>query len=117
MIICIILILFKIFYVTIFRSESSYFYLYRISYIWYSAISFVITFIIGLAVSYLSRSMYDDQDAELDPDLFFPFVAKRIRRRRERQIEIGGNLSSNSLYMFDSTFQDHKKSTEQNSDI
>ncbi|XP_011686236.1 PREDICTED: putative sodium-dependent multivitamin transporter [Wasmannia auropunctata] len=60
--------------------DSSYFYLYRISYLWYSFLGFIITFLLGLLISNLSRLLLKNQSNELDPNLFFPVVA-RIRSR------------------------------------
>lgn len=73
-----------------FRStgDSSYFYLYRISYMWYSPLGFLITFILGLFVSNLSRLFTKDQSDELDPNLFFPLIARRIRYRRRIEEEL-----------------------------
>ena len=84
---------------------------------WYSAIGFVWTIIIGLLCSYLARLICDNQNAELDPDLFFPFVARYIKKRRRRLTEINGNLTSKSLYVFDSKFRDSQRSKEENSYI
>ncbi|XP_018372823.1 PREDICTED: putative sodium-dependent multivitamin transporter isoform X2 [Trachymyrmex cornetzi] len=64
------------------NSDSSYFYLYRISYMWYSLLGFLITFLIGLLISNLSRLFIRNENSELDTDLFFPVIARRIRYRR-----------------------------------
>ncbi|XP_046741740.1 putative sodium-dependent multivitamin transporter isoform X2 [Diprion similis] len=62
----------------------SYFYLYRISHMWYSAIGFLVTFLVGLLVSNVGRIVMKEEQPELDPDLFIPWVADRIRKRRSR---------------------------------
>lgn len=70
--------------------EKSFFYLYRISYMYAAFIGFLITFILGYVLSsilkllkkqgkeriYLNRSQ-----TLMNPDLFMPPKAKRIRRR------------------------------------
>jgi len=68
----------------LFRStgDSSYFYLYRISYMWYSLIGFLLTFVFGLLISNLSRLFIKNQNDELDTNLFFPVIARRIHHRR-----------------------------------
>ncbi|KAG7212483.1 hypothetical protein KM043_012796 [Ampulex compressa] len=66
---------------------ASYFYLYRISYMWYSPLGFVITFGIGFLVSNVSRIVFGKRQADLDPNLFFPIIGNRIRRRRRRHLE------------------------------
>ncbi|OXU26138.1 hypothetical protein TSAR_003324 [Trichomalopsis sarcophagae] len=99
------------------QGDSSYFYLYRISYIWYSAIGFVITMFIGIVISYLTRAMCKKEDDELDPDLFFPFIAKRMRKRMQFQAEMETNLTTNALYVFDSKYRGTEKAGDQNSYI
>ncbi|CAL7942190.1 unnamed protein product [Xylocopa violacea] len=79
--------------------DSSYFYLYRISYMWYCPLGFLMTFIIGLFLSFCLRRIFKKQKVELDPDLFFPITAKRIRRRR-RQLS---DCSENELPKDDTT--------------
>lgn len=54
---------------------------------WYSPLGFLITFIFGLLVSYLFRLFIKDQDDDLDADLFFPVIARRIRERRRHDVE------------------------------
>jgi len=79
-----------------FRStgDSSYFYLYRISYMWYSLIGFLLTFVLGLLISNLSRLFIKNQKNHvLDTNLFFPVIARRIRYRRRRAMENAGRPS------------------------
>ncbi|XP_015514250.1 putative sodium-dependent multivitamin transporter isoform X1 [Neodiprion lecontei] len=63
---------------------ASYFYLYRISHMWYSAIGFLVTFLVGWLVSNVERIVMKEEQPELDPDLFIPWLAGRIRKRRLR---------------------------------
>ncbi|KAL6430735.1 hypothetical protein ACFW04_006943 [Cataglyphis niger] len=67
--------------------DSSYFYLYRISYMWYAPLGFLITFFFGLFISSLCRLFFKNQNDNLDPNLFFPVIARRIRYRRQRKAE------------------------------
>ncbi|EGI69871.1 Putative sodium-dependent multivitamin transporter [Acromyrmex echinatior] len=69
------------------NNDSSYFYLYRISYMWYSLLGFLITFLVGLLISNLSRLFTQNQNSELDTNLFFPVIARRIRCRQCNNIE------------------------------
>ncbi|XP_031830052.1 putative sodium-dependent multivitamin transporter [Nomia melanderi] len=62
--------------------DSSYFYLYRISYMWYCPLGFVMTFVLGLLLSYFLNMLHKRQKAELDPNLYFPIIGNRIRRRQ-----------------------------------
>ncbi|XP_015517323.1 putative sodium-dependent multivitamin transporter isoform X1 [Neodiprion pinetum] len=62
--------------------DSSSFYLYRISYMWYAPLGLVVSVVVGLAVSSLVHLVRKKHLPELNPDLFTPLVAKRIRRRR-----------------------------------
>ncbi|XP_029178699.1 uncharacterized protein LOC114946402 [Nylanderia fulva] len=87
-----------------FRStgDSSYFYLYRISYMWYAPLGFLITFILGLIISGLSRLFIKNQNNKLDPNLFFPVIARRICYRRRNDVEINdvANYTLERKYSF-----------------
>ncbi|XP_014473632.1 PREDICTED: putative sodium-dependent multivitamin transporter [Dinoponera quadriceps] len=63
--------------------KSSYFYLYRISHIWYNPIGLTITIIVGYIASIIIRLIRPENNIEYDPSLFVPFLAARIRRRRQ----------------------------------
>ncbi|XP_011686235.1 PREDICTED: putative sodium-dependent multivitamin transporter isoform X2 [Wasmannia auropunctata] len=80
--------------------DSSYFYLHRISYMWYSPLGFLITFFFGLLISNLSRLFIKNQNNELDINLFFPMIARRIRSRRCNIITNEENSLLNRKYSF-----------------
>ncbi|KAK9295989.1 hypothetical protein QLX08_009846 [Tetragonisca angustula] len=63
--------------------ESSYFYLYRISYLWYNPLGLIITLIIGYLTSLITNKILYKNSRELEPSLFTPLLASRIRRRRQ----------------------------------
>ncbi|XP_058806099.1 putative sodium-dependent multivitamin transporter [Phymastichus coffea] len=97
-------------------SYLSYFYLYRISYMWYSAIGFTIMMTIGYIVSQLTRCMCNNRNEDLNPDLFFPCIAKRIMLRRNQGQEINANnLTSDALYVFNHKNRNSDKYKDQNS--
>ncbi|XP_046414082.1 putative sodium-dependent multivitamin transporter [Neodiprion fabricii] len=81
--------------------DSSYFYLYRISYMWYAPMGFIVSMVIGLAVSNLIGLLSKNTPREIDPDLFTPLIAKRVRRRRV-------NVSKTSNIQI-STIHEHKR--------
>ncbi|XP_011880850.1 PREDICTED: putative sodium-dependent multivitamin transporter [Vollenhovia emeryi] len=68
---------------TVQSDQSSYFYLYRISYLWYNPIGLTITLIVGYLASIIIRLIKGGNNIEHDASLFVPFVAARIRRRRQ----------------------------------
>lgn len=68
---------------TVERDSSSYFYLYRISYLWYNPMGLTITLVVGYTASFIVRLIQRRNIIEHDPSLFMPFVASRIRRRRQ----------------------------------
>ncbi|XP_018354072.1 PREDICTED: putative sodium-dependent multivitamin transporter isoform X1 [Trachymyrmex septentrionalis] len=82
------------------NSDSSYFYLYRISYMWYSLLGFLITFLVGLLISNLSRLFIQNQNSQLDTNLFFPVIARRIRCRRCNNIENEENFPLDTTCSF-----------------
>ncbi|XP_029051314.1 putative sodium-dependent multivitamin transporter isoform X2 [Osmia bicornis bicornis] len=63
--------------------DPSYFYLYRISYMWYSPMGLTITLLVGYLTSLLAKRICQKDTREPDPNLFTPLVASRIKRRRE----------------------------------
>ncbi|CAL7950460.1 unnamed protein product [Xylocopa violacea] len=63
--------------------DSSYFYLYRISYMWYNPLGLLITMVVGYVISLITNRIFRKDAREPDPSLFIPFLASRIRRRRE----------------------------------
>ncbi|XP_067635505.1 putative sodium-dependent multivitamin transporter [Eurosta solidaginis] len=71
--------------------ESYYFYLYRISYMWYAVIGFLVTLFVGLVCSWLYAKLGWDSNAHIYTDsacttvkydLFVPPIAKRLRNRQ-----------------------------------
>ncbi|XP_048505782.1 putative sodium-dependent multivitamin transporter isoform X2 [Athalia rosae] len=71
--------------------DSSDFYLYRISYMWYCPLGFLTSTIFGLIASYLLRFIFKEETVELDPDLLVPFLASRLRKRREKARDVNGS--------------------------
>ncbi|XP_076302458.1 putative sodium-dependent multivitamin transporter [Lasioglossum baleicum] len=63
--------------------DSSYFYLYRISYVWYNPLGLFITLIVGYITSLITSRIFHKNAREPDPSLFVPLLASRIRRRRQ----------------------------------
>ncbi|XP_043479818.1 putative sodium-dependent multivitamin transporter [Leptopilina heterotoma] len=64
--------------------NSSFFYLYRISYMWYCPIGFVIAIVIGFFISFVENMVSGRKEEYKDPNLFFPMVAKRLRRKQRK---------------------------------
>lgn len=61
---------------------------------WYCPLGFLMTFIIGLFLSFCLKQMFKKQKIELDLNLFFPIIAKRIHRR---QMQISDTNSNDIL--------------------
>ncbi|XP_022183212.1 putative sodium-dependent multivitamin transporter [Myzus persicae] len=57
--------------------DDGYAYLYRISYLYYIVLGFLVTFVVAMIVSAIFRGKTRDHN----PDLFTPYVAKRLLRR------------------------------------
>ncbi|XP_015123582.1 putative sodium-dependent multivitamin transporter [Diachasma alloeum] len=70
--------------------EEKFFYLYRISYMWYAPLGLLITVGLGWIASHVYRCFSDQEEMYVDPHLFFPCVAERIRRRQESGVDIRG---------------------------
>ncbi|XP_039279382.1 putative sodium-dependent multivitamin transporter [Nilaparvata lugens] len=69
--------------------EQHYNYLFRISYLWYIVIGFVVTMIVGTLVS-LAVNMMTSDSKQLDPDLFTPPVAAYIKKHYCYQVSKSG---------------------------
>lgn len=81
-----------------------YFYLYRISYLWYSPIGFCITLFGGWIVSLIftgcgmggERVIYlDEEKRMINADLFSPPIAKRLRLENAKYLENHFSVSYN----------------------
>jgi len=53
---------------------------------WYSLLGFLITFVLGLVISILSRLLSKGQSKKVDLNLFFPLIARRIEYKRRADI-------------------------------
>ncbi|XP_070519938.1 putative sodium-dependent multivitamin transporter isoform X2 [Cardiocondyla obscurior] len=65
------------------EDEESYFYLYRISYMWYCPLGFLLAIITGWLVSQSTRWILKESPNEIDSVLLCPIVANRMQKRRE----------------------------------
>lgn len=79
-----------------------YFYLYRISYLWYSPIGFCITLFGGWVVSLIFTScgiggewviFLDEEKRMINADLFSPPIAKRLRLENAKYLEKNFSVS------------------------
>ncbi|XP_039282301.1 putative sodium-dependent multivitamin transporter [Nilaparvata lugens] len=77
------------------KPQANYFYLYRISYLWYVVIGFLLTILIGSIVSLIFKSRRKIED--LNPDLFVPPVAKYIQRRKRNKSDNIRSILSNNI--------------------
>ncbi|XP_078052340.1 putative sodium-dependent multivitamin transporter [Augochlora pura] len=78
--------------------DDSYFYLYRISYMWYCPIGSVISFAVGLFASWILNLLLKEKPKELDPDLFTPIKARAMRRRQKNnQNEYRSNIALDTV--------------------
>ncbi|KOC66377.1 Putative sodium-dependent multivitamin transporter [Habropoda laboriosa] len=64
-------------------NDSPLFYLYRISYMWYTPMGLTITLVVGFLTSLAASRLIHKDAREPDPDLFVPSLAARIRQRRQ----------------------------------
>ncbi|KAL0106500.1 hypothetical protein PUN28_016304 [Cardiocondyla obscurior] len=92
--------------------DSSYFYLYRISYMWYCPIGFLITFLVGLLFSNLFRLYFKNENDKLDINLFFPVVARRILKQRRTNITNEGISPLDRKYSFSDVIHGKDNATD-----
>ncbi|XP_059613300.1 putative sodium-dependent multivitamin transporter [Phlebotomus argentipes] len=88
--------------------DSEYFWLYRLSYLWYSVLGFLVTLFVGLVLTYLLKwlklegesRIYADGNKEcINTDLFSPPIAWQLKKRHTKYIENGGvvDISSSNI--------------------
>lgn len=77
--------------------DESYFYLYRISYMWYCPIGFLLCLMVGLVVTWTWKLIFKEDSTELDPNLFSPILASRIRKRRLKTNEYRSTIVLNKI--------------------
>uniref|UniRef100_A0A1B0CNT6 Uncharacterized protein n=1 Tax=Lutzomyia longipalpis TaxID=7200 RepID=A0A1B0CNT6_LUTLO len=88
--------------------DSDYFWLYRLSYLWYSVLGFLVTLFVGLASAYILKwlklegesRIYEDETKEcINTDLFSPPIAWQLKKRYAKYIQNGGivDMSSNKI--------------------
>lgn len=79
-------------------ATKEYFWLYRLSYLWYSVLGFIITFICGYNFSWLfeclnwadnSQIYLDLACKQIDYDLFVPILARKLQRNAANSEELG----------------------------
>nr|XP_014089687.1 putative sodium-dependent multivitamin transporter [Bactrocera oleae] len=87
---------------TALAAEPHYFYLYRISYMWYATIGFLVTLFMGLVCSWLYAKLGWDSNAHIYTDsacttikydLFVPPIARRLRNRQVPVVVVTGTSS------------------------
>lgn len=71
---CILSLVIVIFFLRL-QDDNNYLYLYRISYMYYIVLGFLVTFIVALIFSAIFKESHCN-----NPDLFTPFVAKRLKK-------------------------------------
>jgi hypothetical protein len=70
---------------SLFRDDSGYFYLYRLSYMWYVVIGFFVTIIVGLVVSFVYSKIRPGHQKRVGANLFSPWV-RRILPREIKEV-------------------------------
>jgi hypothetical protein len=79
------------------EEPSSYFYLYRVAFMWYSVIGTVVSVGVGYLASLVFARFSSGSPFEPEPSLFVPPVARRIRRRRLDAAKV----ASSQLFVLD----------------
>lgn len=76
-------------------SPFSYFYLYRLSYLYSVVIGFTVTFLVGYAASQLLALMRyeklcdptsDDNKVQMNFELYFPPIAKALKKKQSKLV-------------------------------
>lgn len=71
------------------RGDTEYFWLYRLSYLYNGVFGLICTFVVGLVASVLCNKIFGTKSKNSDPNLFIPFIAKKMRKRmNDDEIEL-----------------------------
>lgn len=82
--------------------ETEYFWLFKLSYMWYCVLGFTVTILVGYFLSFIfeqigiqgrSKIYLDDDETCINTDLFSPPIARRLKRKFATHLERGGNVS------------------------
>lgn len=74
--------------------DDSYFYLYRISYMWYCPLGSVISFAVGWISSWISNLILGEESRDLEPDLFASSLCKKGSKNLDKFDSTGTKISS-----------------------
>jgi solute carrier family 5 (sodium-coupled monocarboxylate transporter), member 8/12 len=76
---------------------SRYFYLFKLSYLYTVVIGFFVTFVVGFVVSILLKALNITKSDKTDDnfDLFFPPIAKRLRKQQNLKENLLLNSNNN----------------------
>lgn len=77
--------------------DDSYFYLYRISYMWYCPLGFLVCLITGLIFTWTWKLLFKEESAELDPNLLSPIVTALIGKRQMKTNEYRSTMVLNKI--------------------
>ncbi|KDR21691.1 putative sodium-dependent multivitamin transporter isoform X1 [Zootermopsis nevadensis] len=69
-------------------SSDDYFLLYKLSYMWYVVIGFLVTLLVGIIVSYVISWCRKEPDTVHNPDLFAPLVRGYVKRRYQTKAPV-----------------------------
>ncbi|KAF5294065.1 hypothetical protein FQA39_LY13539 [Lamprigera yunnana] len=65
-------------------NDSEYFWLYRISYLYNGVLGLIFTVVIGYIVSFVTNKVNGTVPENLDPNLFIPCIAKKMKKSSEK---------------------------------
>ena len=63
-------------------NNDLYFYLYRISYMWYCPLGSVLSFGVGWIFSWISNLILNEKPQDIDPNLFTPILASKLHKQQ-----------------------------------
>lgn len=80
---------------------KDYFYLYRLSYMYTIVIGFLITYFVGWllskAYSSFNKRKGSSENVEINPELFFPPIAKALRRNNANNLLADKSLENGNF--------------------
>jgi hypothetical protein len=71
-------------------SSDDYFILYKLSYMWYVVIGFLVTLLVGIIISHTISWCSKEPATVCNPDLFSPLVQSYVKRRYQTKTTVDG---------------------------
>jgi hypothetical protein len=82
------------------HSSDDYFLLYRLSYLWYVVIGFLVTLLVGVICSCISNWYIKEPHTVSNPDLFSPLIRRCVKQNYHKKATIDDEDDVSLIYKY-----------------